>query len=162
MGSPQTTHPLSQPLKIGDVARRSGAGVETLRFYENRGLIAPLGRTASGYRIYDESVFERLSFIKKAQAVGFSLDEIARIISEAGQGKRPCSEVRHIAAERLAELDRKLVELGRYRDELKETVDAWDRRGEQEGMICGLIESLEEGALHPPSTRSRRAPGRGK
>ena len=162
MGSPETTHRLSQPLKIGDVARKSGAGVETLRFYENRGLITPLGRTASGYRIYDDSVFDRLAFIKKSQAVGFSLDEIARIIAEAGRGKRPCSDVRRIAAERLAELDRKLVELRRYRNELKKTVDAWDRRGEQEGMICGLIESLEEGTLHPPSVGGRRAPGRGR
>ena len=149
-------------LKIGGVARKSGAGVETLRFYENRGLISPRGRTASGYRVYDESVFERLSFIRKAQAVGFSLDEIARIIAEAGRGKRPCLEVRRIVAERLQELDRKLVELRRYREELSKTVDAWDRRGGEEGMICGLIEGLDEGTLRPPSAAASRPPQRGR
>ncbi len=130
-------------LKIGEVARRSGVGIEALRFYETRKLIEPNARTEAGYRLYDpESVFERLSFIKKAQSVGFSLDEIARIIDEAAHGKRPCADVRRMAQEKLAALEDKIAELERYRGELRETVEAWDSKGEAKGHVCGLIESL--------------------
>ena len=145
-------------LKIGGVAKQAGIGVESLRFYESRGLIEPIGRTVSGYRLYDSAVFERLSFIRKAQAVGFSLDEIAWIISEARQGRRPCAEVRQMAEARLGELDQRLAELKRYRNELRETVRAWQRQGEAEGVICGLIEGLESGLpSRPPSRRGSDA-----
>jgi DNA-binding transcriptional MerR regulator len=132
-------------LKIGEVAARSGLGVEALRFYESRGLLEPVTRTAAGYRLYDAGVFERLDFIRKAQAVGFNLDEIGRIISDARRGS-PCAEVRRLAAEKLAELDSRLAELNRYRRELKETVEAWERVGNKEGLICGLIEGLKPAA----------------
>jgi DNA-binding transcriptional MerR regulator len=140
----------SRLLKIGEVAARSSLGVEALRFYESRGLLQPVTRTEAGYRLYDAAVFERLDFIRKAQAIGFNLDEIARIISEARAGL-PCAEVRRLAAEKLAELDRRLAELKRYRRELKETVQAWERVGQEEGVICGLIEGLK-----PATTDSLR------
>ena len=153
-------------LRIGEVARQSGMGVESLRFYENRGLIQPVARTPSGYRLYDPSIFERLSFIKKAQAVGFTLDEIGRVIAEARTGKRPCKEVRRLAAERLEELEQRMAELKRYRKELRETLEAWEREGEKEGIVCGLIEGLKPASLHPPDRagkgrrkKSRRGPG---
>lgn len=149
----RNTVPAAKYLKIGEVAKRSGVGVESLRFYESRGLIEPAGRTPSGYRMYDSSVFERLSFIKKAQAVGFTLDEIAWVIQESKQGRRPCAEVREMAEARLTELDEKLAELKRYRQELKKTIDAWNERGEADGMVCGLIESLQPESLHSPSPR---------
>lgn len=142
-------------LKIGEVAARSGLGVEALRFYESRGLIEPVTRTEAGYRLYDEAVFERLDFIRKAQAIGFNLDEISRVIADAQQGL-PCAEVRRLAAEKLAELDRRLAELRRYRRELKETVEAWARVGEKEGAICGLIEGLQPRTADAP--RIERAP----
>jgi MerR family Zn(II)-responsive transcriptional regulator of zntA len=142
-------------MKIGEVAARSGMGVEALRFYESRKLIEPATRTQAGYRLYDTGVFERLDFIRKAQAIGFNLEEIGRIINEAQTGP-PCAEVRRLAAEKLADLDRRLAELRRYRRELKETVDAWERVGEKEGTICGLIESLKPAA--PDSLSVERPP----
>ncbi len=147
--------------KIGEVAKQSDVAVETLRFYESRGLIETAGRTAAGYRLYDDSVLERLAFIKKSQAVGFTLDQIAWIIAEARKGRRPCVEVREMARERLEQLERKLAELRRYRRELKQTLDAWDRVGEKDGMICGLIEGLDTASVRAPSRGARRgvAPG---
>ena len=142
--------------KIGEVAKRSDIAVETLRFYESRGLIEPAGRTASAYRLYDDSVFERLAFVKKSQAVGFTLDQIAWIIAEAREGRRPCVEVRKMARQRLNELDEKLTELRRYRRDLKRTLDAWDREGVKEGMICGLIEGLDAAVVRPVSGRAGR------
>lgn len=132
----------SEYLKIGEIARESGVGVEALRFYESRGLIEPATRTQSGYRLYDDAVFARLSFIKKAQSIGFTLDEIAHIISDSTHGHTPCADVRRLAAEKLAALEERIRQLQRYRRELRQTVDAWEQQGEAEGEVCGLIEGL--------------------
>lgn len=108
-------------------------------------------RSASGYRLYDEGVLERLSFIKKAQTLGFSLDEIRRIIEDARSGASPCDEVREIVRRRLAELDERLREMKRYRQELAQTLEEWDEVGRAPGHICGLIETAEiENPLHAP------------
>jgi DNA-binding transcriptional MerR regulator len=127
-------------LKIGDVSRRSGVGVEALRFYEKSGLLDSPARTHSGYRVYGEDVLERLAFIKQAQALGFSLEEVRRIIDDARKGESPCDDVREIVRRRLAELDERLRELRRYREELKQTLREWDEVGRAPGHICGLIE----------------------
>ncbi len=129
-----------QTLRIGEVARRSGVGIEALRFYERRGLLGRPARTESNYRVYDESVLERLDFIRRAQAVGFTLDEISEILAESADGRRPCLHVRELARRKLEELDRRLAELRRHRNDLARTLAEWDERGEEEGHVCGLIE----------------------
>jgi MerR family Zn(II)-responsive transcriptional regulator of zntA len=153
-------------LRIGEVAGLSGVGVEALRFYEKSGLIEPSARSDSGYRLYEPAVLDRLAFIKKAQIVGFNLAEIARIIADARDGRQPCAEVRKLAATKLVELDRRLSELKRYRRDLKETVEAWNRIGAKEGVICGLIEGITAdrralleavGPARHPAPRRRRA-----
>jgi DNA-binding transcriptional MerR regulator len=129
-----------QALKIGEVARRAELGVETLRYYERRGLLGSPRRTDSGYRLYPQSIFGRLDFIRKAQAMGFTLEEIARIIQESESGQSPCADVRRIARQKLDELDKKLKELRKFRTELARTVEEWERKGSAAGKICGLIE----------------------
>lgn len=137
-------------LKIGDVSKRSGIGIEALRFYEKSGLLDKPSRTYSGYRVYGEEVLERLSFIKRAQALGFSLDEIRQIVDDARKGESPCDEVREIVRRRMEELDERLRELHRYRKELKSTLEEWDKVGRAPGHICGLIEGsdVEHSAHH--------------
>ena len=138
-------------LKIGEVSKRSGVGIEALRFYEKGGLLDRPSRTFSGYRVYGEEVLERLAFIKRAQALGFSLEEIRRIVDDARKGQSPCDEVREIVRRRMAELDERLRELHRYRKELKHTLEEWDEVGRAPGHICGLIEGSEiEHAGHKP------------
>lgn len=127
-------------LKIGDVAKLSGIGIEALRFYEKSGLIERPARTESGYRMYGRDVLDRLDFIKQSQALGFSLDEIKRIIEDARAGTSPCDEVREIVRLRLEELDERMREMRRYRKELSETLEEWDRVGRAPGHVCGLIE----------------------
>ena len=127
-------------LRIGEVSKRSGIGVEALRFYERRGLLGRPSRTESNYRVYDESVLGRLDFIRRAQAVGFTLDEIGEILAESADGRRPCLHVRELARRKLEELDRRLAELRRHRADLARTLAEWDERGEEEGHVCGLIE----------------------
>ena len=130
-------------LKIGEVSKCSGIGIEALRFYERSGLLEPPHRTESGYRVYDEAVLERLAFIKQAQALGFSLNEVKRIMEDARVGKSPCDEVREIVRRRLDELDARMREMRRYRAELAETLEEWDRVGRAPGHICGLIEGTQ-------------------
>jgi MerR family transcriptional regulator, copper efflux regulator len=128
-------------LKIGEVSKSSGIGIETLRFYEKIGLLERPGRTYAGYRLYDESVLERLAFIKRAQILGFSLDEIKQLIAHKSAGENPCGQVREIVRERLAELDQRIEQMKLYRDELATALIEWDEIGEQEGHVCGLIEN---------------------
>lgn len=135
-------------LRIGEVAEATGISVEALRFYERRGLLGRPARTPSGYRAYDEGVLERLAFIKRAQAIGFSLDEIGEILEMRGRGEAPCVEVRQAARRKLAELDARLRELRRYRNELARTLDDWEERGIEEGQFCGLIEHSH---VHAPT-----------
>jgi DNA-binding transcriptional MerR regulator len=145
-------------LRIGEVAEATGVSVEALRFYERRGLLGRPARTASGYRAYDEGVIERLAFIKRAQSIGFSLDEIAEILEMRGRGQAPCLEVRDAARRKLAELDARLRELRRYRNELARTLEDWDERGVEEGQFCGLIEHSHVHA--PGSAATAHAPTR--
>ncbi|HEX6625850.1 MAG TPA: heavy metal-responsive transcriptional regulator [Pyrinomonadaceae bacterium] len=150
-------------LKIGEVSRRSGIGVEALRFYEKGGLLDRPSRTFSGYRVYGEEVLERLAFIKRAQALGFSLDEIRRIVEDARKGESPCDEVREIVRRRMAELDERLRELHRYRRELESTLEEWDEVGRAPGHICGLIEGSEvEHAAHDKTEGLQRARGKAR
>jgi MerR family mercuric resistance operon transcriptional regulator len=146
-------------LKIGEVARLSGIGIEALRFYERSGLLGRPGRTTSGYREYDRAVLQRLDFIKRAQILGFSLDEIKRIIADKQAGKSPCREVREIVRHRLAELDERMKEMRRYRNELGAALMKWEETGELDGQVCGLIEGtqIEHGNPAPKGVSKRKS-----
>ena len=127
-------------LKIGEVSKRAAIGIEALRYYERLGLLGSPGRTESRYRQYHESIFGRIEFIRKAQAIGFTLEEIARIIQESEKGQSPCADVRRIARRKLEELDQRLKQLRQYRNELARTLEEWERKGSAAGKVCGLIE----------------------
>ena len=153
----KATSESSAVLKIGEVAKLSGIGIEALRFYERGGLLGRPGRTQSGYRVYDREVLERLDFIKRAQVLGFSLDEIKQIIAEKEAGESPCEAVRDVVRTRLSELDQHMRDMRRYRNELAATLAEWDKTGAAEGHICGLIEGSNVTNLRSRSKlRARR------
>ena len=102
---------MSAKLSIGIVARRTGASVPTVRYYEQIGLLPPAVRTEAGQRTYDEATVRRLVFIRRCRDFGFSLDQVRELVSLVDQPNRPCIEVRDIAATHLAEVRRKLNEL---------------------------------------------------
>ncbi len=135
------------PLKIGEVARRAGVGVETLRFYERSGLLDRPARTEGGYRLYDADALKTLEFIKRAQSLGFTLEEIKRIIAESRAGQRPCAEVR---------LDRQMAQIRRYRNALAATLKQWDEKGFADGDFCGLIESADLSSMKPERNNLKR------
>lgn len=126
--------------KIGEVAKVTGVGIETLRFYEKSGLVDRPSRTASGYRVYDASIIDRIAFIKKAQVLGFTLDEIRELISHKRAGENPCGHVRAKVKSRLAELDERIRQMTLYRNELAAELKQWEKKRESEGHVCGLIE----------------------
>jgi MerR family transcriptional regulator, copper efflux regulator len=143
-------------LKIGEVAKRTGLGVETLRFYERSGLLGRPARTEGGYRLYDAEALNTLEFIKRAQTLGFSLEEIKRIIVESRTGRKPCAEVRTLLRQRLAELDEQMRLLQQYRRELAQTLQEWEKSGDAEGLFCGLIENTQLKTAKPLTARLNR------
>jgi DNA-binding transcriptional MerR regulator len=144
-------------LKIGEVARLAGVGVETLRFYERSGLLNRPARSEGGYRLYDARALKTLEFIRRAQSLGFTLEEIKRIIAESSAGQRPCVEVRETVRRRLAELDKQMAQIRRYRNALATTLRQWDAQGFADGDFCGLIENAELGVARPePNNLKRR------
>ena len=127
-------------MKIGEVSKRSGVGVEALRFYEKSGLLDRPGRTYGGYRTYGSEVLERIAFIKQAQVLGFTLDEIRQLIEEKQKGGSPCAEVRSVVRKRLGELNERIAQMIEYREQLAAELAEWDSEEQLDGHVCGLIE----------------------
>lgn len=130
-------------MKIGELAKESGAGVQALRFYERSGLLPKPNRTEAGYRVYSAADLRRVELIRQAKRLGFSLDEIKRILRLRQQGACPCGEVINILDRHLRETDEQIRHLKRFRKEIARTLQEWKRSG-TEGIpgevICGLIE----------------------
>ena len=95
-------------LRIGDVAARTGLTSPTIRYYESVGLLAPAPRSSTGYRHYSETTVEELRFIKKAQRLGFSLEEIGEILKLSRAGETPCAHVLDLAKRHLAAVDERI------------------------------------------------------
>ncbi|MBD2103271.1 heavy metal-responsive transcriptional regulator [Leptolyngbya sp. FACHB-261] len=113
-------------LKIGQIARESGLSVKTIRYYEDMGLLSPtVDRTESGYRIFTSDVLVRLSFIKRAQKLGLSLEEIQQILQVYDYGNLPCSEVKHHLEAKITEVERRIQELLTLKQELQALLQGW-------------------------------------
>ena len=96
---------------IGVIAAQAQVPIKTIRYYEDVGLLRKPARTASGYRLYDQDIVDRLQFIKKAQNLGLRLDEIKEILDLADRGRCPCGHVQDLLKKRLTELQRKIADL---------------------------------------------------
>ncbi len=105
-------------MRIGEVAGRAGVRTKTIRFWEDRRLLPEPDRTPAGYRDYDAAILERISFIRHAQAAGLTLDAIGQVLDIRDDGQQPCVHVGDLIARRLAEVEARLAELTRARDQL--------------------------------------------
>ncbi|KIL99099.1 MAG: helix-turn-helix domain-containing protein [Magnetospirillum sp.] len=105
---------------IGRLGERAGVNIETIRYYEKIGLLPEPGRTAAGYRQYGEDHLRRLSFIRKGRDLGFSIEAIRALLRLAEHPEQPCEDADRLASAHLAEVERKIEELGRLRDALSE------------------------------------------
>lgn len=129
-----------QKLLIGEAARRAGLNPKTIRFYEEVGLVSPLGRTPKGYRLYDEERVSRLGFIKKAQALGFSLKEIREILALRDGGLAPCEHVEAEVARKVALIEERIAELEGLKASLQALRERWHEAADAPASVCPRIE----------------------
>lgn len=133
----------SARLAIGDLARMTGTKVNTIRFYEEGGLLPAPQRTASGRRVYDDADVRRLAFIRQSRNLGFPLDTVRELLTLADDASQPCEAVDRIARTHLIEVDRKIADLTALRDELDRVIGSCSH-----GTVadCKIIDAL---ALRP-------------
>lgn len=131
-------------IQIGELAKKSGISVSAIRYYQEVGLLKPHHLSESKYRYYQVSDINLVNFIKKAQRLGFSLDEIKRILSEHNQGKSPCPLVREIAENKIQELKKQIIELEKLENDLKSNLidpDCKENTCTNDTEICTLIDN---------------------
>jgi Cu(I)-responsive transcriptional regulator len=128
---------------IAETAREAGVNTQTLRYYERRGLLPKPPRRGSGYREYSDDAVRLVRFIKRAQELGFSLDEIEELVRLRGVRRGERQRVRAIAERKIADIDRKISQLRSMRSALKQLVQACHDGGAAE---CPIIEALNEEA----------------
>ncbi len=129
---------------IGELAAATGVSSDTLRHYERKGVIPRPVRAANGYRLYPAETLERLQTVRRALAVGFTLDEMARLFRERDKGNAPCKAARTLAEEKLADLEERLREMLALRESLQAIIRDWDIRlaEKEDGSPAHLLEAL--------------------
>jgi Cu(I)-responsive transcriptional regulator len=130
-------------LRIGDLAKATGTKVETIRYYERAGLLPVPGRTPGNYRTYGPAHLNRLSFIRRARDLGFTIEQVRELLDLADDRDRPCGAVDAIAREHLAEVERKIADLNALRRELAELIGRCRRGTVAE---CRIVEALSPSA----------------
>lgn len=113
-------------LTIGKLAHAAGVNIETIRYYERRGLLEAPPRSAAGYRRYTPAAVRRVRFIRQAKALGFSLEEIAELLSLRADPAGTCADVRSRVGDKVDAIDRKIAELARMRAVLTDLADSCD------------------------------------
>jgi MerR family copper efflux transcriptional regulator len=131
---------LMDTMAIGKIARRAGVSVDTVRYYEKNGLLAPTARLASGYRRYDEAQLRRLRFIREAQKLGFSLRDVRELLGLSRQ--RDVTRVKRAAEKKLADVEARIAALERVRDGLGKLVAACPGHGL--ASDCPILRALGE------------------
>jgi MerR family mercuric resistance operon transcriptional regulator len=129
-------------LTIGQLAARAGVNIQTVRYYERRGLMPQVTRTRAGYRQYRPEAADRLRFIKRAQDLGFSLEEIAELLALRVKHTSACAAIEAKARDKVALVERKIGELERMKRTLERLAGACQAR-EPTGD-CPILEALEE------------------
>lgn len=136
-------------LLIGQVAERAGVNVQTLRYYERIGLLKDPRRSPSGYRLYRPETVRVIRFIKRAQNLGFSLEEIEHLLELRDDRISSCEEVRDLAEAKMRDVDRRIRDLSALRGALETLVRSCERGDERRD--CPILEAIEEDANGPTS-----------
>ncbi|HMY29262.1 MAG TPA: heavy metal-responsive transcriptional regulator [Agitococcus sp.] len=132
-------------LKIGELAQKTHVSTATLRYYEQCGLLSRANRADNGYRYYPVEAIQQIEFIKKAQQLGFSLQDIATILQIRQTGQAPCQVVKHLLTEKIAQVQNQLETLKHLEAELLYYQQQWQQEANVSnatGSICHLIEEI--------------------
>jgi len=141
-------------MKISEAAAASGCHLETIRYYERVGLLARTNRLTNGYRDYCKDDIARLRFIVRGRDLGFSIEEIRRLLTLAASADLSCLEVDQLARQQLAAVRKRISELRRMARELEHTIDACERRSCGECSILGTLQQRAgRGATRMPVPR---------
>lgn len=138
-------------MTIGELAREAGIGVETIRFYERKRLVAQPRRPASGFRAYDEQALKRVRFIRHAQQLGFTLAEIKQLLELRVDPRRSCADVKAEAKAKVEDIDRKIVSLRVMRAALVDITRSCP--GDGPTSSCPILDAIE----HPLERRDSNA-----
>ncbi|MEJ7863026.1 MAG: heavy metal-responsive transcriptional regulator [Pyrinomonadaceae bacterium] len=131
-------------LQIGEIATHSGVSVDTVRYYEKLKLLPRAARSGGGYRMFPAEAVERIKFIKQAQEMGFSLDEVKRLFSTGGANQ--CREVRELLLGKLVELERKINQMRDFKKVLNRHLDECDNELKAHGdqSACPVLITIEK------------------
>ncbi len=135
----------SGELRIGEVATRSGVSIDTIRYYERRRLLPRAERTRGGFRLYTPETVERLRFIKQAQEIGFSLDEISDLLATGGAAE--CRNVRDLLRAKLEDVDARIKAMRKFRRSLADHLAACERELRKRGDAarCPVVIEISRG-----------------
>ncbi len=139
-------------LKISELAKRASVGAKAIRFYEAKGVLPSPSRGENGYRLYSPETADVLRFIKQAQGLGLTLEEIKEIMVIRQGGRPPCAHVHRLLNEKALELDRKLRDLLQVRRRIRASLAAWKRAPATNAAVCPHIEARM--SLGPSRRRS--------
>lgn len=136
-------------MRTSELAGQVGVNPETLRYYERRGLLHEPPRTASGYRDYPVAAVTLLGFIKRAQQLGFTLDDVEELLHLDRGGPEGCDAARELAQARRTDLEARIADLSRMRDSLTELVSTCVLP--RADRSCSLLAALQEYSVDAPS-----------
>lgn len=141
-------------LRIGDLSRQTETKVETIRWYEKVGLLPAPARTGGNYRLYGEAELTRLSFIRRARDLGFSLDQVRTLLDLSSNATAACDTVHQSASGHIAEIDRKIADLSALRRELTALVASCKGGRVGECQILEAFAPLNKSSNSVPASRS--------
>lgn len=143
-------------LRIGELATRAGVSIDTVRYYERKGLLPRAARTEGGFRLFMPEAVERIRFIKQAQEIGLSLEEIGALLSEGGAAE--CQRVHDLLRSKLEELDGKIKAMRSFRRTLARHYEACERELEEHGKAaqCPVLVEITHTASEEAGTGKRR------
>ncbi len=143
-------------LPIGELSRRTGCNIETIRYYERVGLLAAPARTGGGHRMYGTAHVMRLSFVRRARELGFTLDEVRALLRLVEERDRPCAEARDLAARHLEDVRAKIADLRHMEAALEGTIG---HCADGTAPECPLIDTLFRNGESPCPVAGRRHTG---
>ncbi|MFM9109724.1 MAG: MerR family DNA-binding transcriptional regulator [Prochlorococcaceae cyanobacterium] len=126
-----------RPQKIGEVARRSGLTVKTVRFYCDEGLIQPIGRSEGGYRLFDQSIYAELALIRSLKAIEIPLGDVRRIMAARRSGVCTCDALKGMMQIKLGEIEQTIARFDLLRGELSSLLAGWHPCGGQPADAAG-------------------------
>jgi MerR family transcriptional regulator, mercuric resistance operon regulatory protein len=142
-------------VRTSEVAQQADVNAQTLRYYERRGLLPEPERSPGGYRAYSADAVRLVRFVKRAQTLGFTLDDIEELLHLAGGGPASCEEAKTMARARITDLEQRIAELVGMRDALTRLVSTCDQPRDQRD--CPILLDIETAAAARTSVRSRYA-----